>query len=295
MSKIRNILKRQESASVAEASAAFSSKNRTFKLMFGAQDVDLKYQRRREWVFLLIAGIFLGSLAMLNILGVSRFIDLSSWFGISDESSIRFSVAIGVLPYPITFLCTDIISEVYGRKRANMVVWIGLILNVWVLLVMWFGGWLDAPDNLQADGTLPLTVENGDASAPYGYAFYEIRKLTFGATLASMLAYLTAQFVDVHVFHFLKKKTKGKMLWLRNNLSTMTSQLIDSVAVILITHFYAHALPIPPGADVSLAILSFILSSYLFKFFFALVDTIPVYFIIRKLRKFLNVEDELRY
>jgi queuosine precursor transporter len=263
--------------------------------MFSQDNTDLVYQRRREWVFLLIAGIFLGSLAMLNILGVSRFINLSDFFGIDPESSIQFSIAIGVLPYPITFLCTDLISEVYGRKRANMVVWVGLILNVWVLLVMWFGGWLDAPENLKSDGTLPLEIQNGIPTAGYDFAFYEIRKLTFGATMASMIAYLTAQFVDVHVFHFLKKKTAGKKLWLRNNLSTMTSQLIDSVAVILITHYYAHALPIKDGSNITVALISFIVSSYLFKFFFALVDTIPVYFLVKKLRKFLNVEDELSY
>lgn len=263
--------------------------------MFGDHNTDLIYRRRRERVFLLIAGLFLGSLAMLNILGVSRFINLSPLLGISESSSIQFSIAVGVLPYPITFLCTDIISEIYGRKRANMVVWVGLVLNLWVLLVLWFGGWLDAPAELQADGTLPLTIENGEASAPYGYSFYEIRKLTFGATIASMIAYLTAQFVDVQIYHYLKKKTEGKMLWLRNNVSTLTSQLIDSVSVILITHFYAEALPIPPGANITLALLSFILSSYLFKFFFALLDTLPMYFIVKKLRVYLNVEDELSY
>ncbi len=263
--------------------------------MFEAEGLDPIYRRRREWVFLLIAGLFLGSLAMLNILGVSRFIDLSSWFGISDESSIRFSIAIGVLPYPITFLCTDIISEVYGKKRANMVVWIGLILNLWVLLVLWFGGWLEAPANLQADGTLPVAVENGQAVVAYDHSFYQIRKFTIGATIASMIAYLTAQFVDVHVFHYLKKKTKGKKLWLRNNLSTMTSQLIDSVAVILITHYFSEPLPMNPGANVAVALLAYILSSYLFKFFFALFDTIPVYYIVRWLRKYLKVEDELSY
>jgi uncharacterized PurR-regulated membrane protein YhhQ (DUF165 family) len=263
--------------------------------MFEATDLDPIFRRRREWTFLLIAGIFLGSLAMLNILGVSRFIDLSSWFGISDNSSIRFSIAIGVLPYPITFLCTDIISEVYGRKRANMVVWIGLILNVWVLLVVWFGGWLEGPENLQPNGTLPVTVENGKAVVPDAYAFYSIRTLTIGATVASMIAYLTAQFVDVHVFHYLKKKTKGKKLWLRNNLSTMTSQLIDSVAVILITYFWSKGITIKPGVDPTVFLISLILSSYLFKFFFALVDTIPVYFIVRKLRSYLNIEDELSY
>lgn len=260
--------------------------------MFGGKGEEINYNYRREAVFLLIAGLFLGSLAMLNILGVSRFIDLSSYLGISDDSSIRFSIAVGVLPYPITFLCTDLISEIYGRRRANMVVWVGLILNVWVLLVLWFGGWLNAPADLQG-GTLPLGIENGEPSAPYGYAFYEIRKLTFGATFASMIAYLTAQFVDVHVFHYLKKKTKGKMLWLRNNVSTMTSQLIDSVAVILITHYYAHALPIQEGANLTVALLSFIISSYLFKFFFALVDTLPIYLLVKWLRKYLKVEDEL--
>ncbi|MDX2360422.1 MAG: queuosine precursor transporter [Crocinitomicaceae bacterium] len=262
------------------------------------QDNDLENQlvrRRREWVFLILAGIFLGSLTMLNILGVSRFIDLSSYVGISDTSSVRFSIAVGVLPYPITFLCTDIVSEIYGRKRANMLVWVGLFLNIWVLLVMWFGGWIQAPENLLPDGTLPLEVVNGEPQAPYGYAFYEIRMLTFGATFASMIAYITAQFVDVQIFHWLKNKTKGKLLWLRNNVSTLTSQLIDSIAVILITHYYAHALPIPEGANITNALIAFIVSSYLFKFFFALVDTIPIYIAVKYLRRFLHVKDELRF
>lgn len=263
--------------------------------MFGAKDIDINYQRRREWVFLLIAGIFLGSLAMLNILGVSRFIDLSSWVGISDESSIRFSIAVGVLPYPITFLCTDIISEIYGRKRANMVVWIGLVLNIWVLLVVWFGGWLEAPENLNPNGTMPIGVSEGRAVVPNEYAFYAIRTLTVGATIASMIAYLTAQFIDVQVFHFLKRKTNGKKLWLRNNLSTMTSQLIDSIAVILITYYWSKGITVPPGKDPTVFLLSLILSSYLFKFFFALFDTLPIYFIVKRLRRYLNVEDELSY
>ena len=255
--------------------------------------VDPQIRKRREFVFLLLVGIFLGSLTMLNILGISRFIDISSWVGISESSEWKFTVAIGVLPYPITFLCTDFISEIYGKKRANRVVWIGLILNIWVLAVLWFGGELDAPANLQSDGTLPLYIEDGVAKAPYGYSFYEIRKLTFGATAASMIAYLVAQFVDVHVFHFLKKKTSGKKLWIRNNVSTLTSQMVDTVAVILITHYYANALPINEEAPLFGQLMMFIASGYLFKMFFALFDTIPFYFGVRKLRKYLQIDDEL--
>lgn len=264
--------------------------------MFNRNNIkEINYHRRREWVFLLLVGIFLGSLTMLNILGVSRFIDLSHFIGLDSDSDIRFIIAVGVLPYPITFLCTDIISEIFGRKRANMVVWIGLILNLWVLFIVWIGGWLEEPSNMLPSGGLPLEIIDGKPTAPHGYAFYEIRTLTFGATIASMIAYISAQFIDVQIFHFLKSKTKGKQLWLRNNVSTIVSQMVDSVAVILITHFYAHALPMEDSSNLWGVLWMFILSSYLFKFFFALVDTFPIYISVRFLRKYLKIEDELSY
>ena len=77
-----------------------------------------------------------------------------------------------------------------------------------------------------------------------GRVFFEIKELAFGAVMASMIAYLTAQFIDVRIYHFWKKLTKGKHLWLRNNASTLISQLIDTVSVILITHYVVNALPI---------------------------------------------------
>lgn len=244
-------------------------------------------------VFLILSGIFLGSLVMLNILGVSRFVDLSDWFGISEDSRITFSLAIGVLPYPITFLCTDFISEIYGKKRANRVVWVGLILNIWILIVLWFSGWLDAPENLQSDGTLPLELKDGVIVEPHGYAFYSIRSLAFGATIASMIAYITAQFIDVHIFHFLKKKTNGKKLWLRNNGSTLVSQLVDSIAVILITHYFASGLPLDDNSPLYIQLISFIISAYLFKLVVALLDTIPFYIGTKRLKKYLKVNTEI--
>ena len=95
----------------------------------------VKLSRRRETVYLILSGIFLGTLTMLNILGISRFIDLS--FHI-ESTQIPFFIAICVT-YPITFLCTDLISELYGKDRANRVVWVGLLLNLWVILILWLG------------------------------------------------------------------------------------------------------------------------------------------------------------
>ncbi len=242
--------------------------------MFSNSTFKDKYAIRREVVFVLLAGMFIGSLAMLNILGLSRLIDLSFHF---NGDRIHFMVFIGVLPYPITFLCTDFISELYGKKRANMVVWAGLLLNLWVLFIMWIGGIL--PEDSSVDST----------------AFFRIRELTFGATAASMIAYLTAQFVDVHVFHLLKKLTKGKHLWLRNNGSTLTSQLIDSLAVVLITYYGTKAIQIQEHHHVFSYLMMLIISNYIFKMISALLDTIPFYFGVKALSKFLNIDTIKEY
>ena len=116
--------------------------------MFTDSTLENKYVIRREAIFIVLAGLFIGSLAMLNILGLSRLIDLSfNFFG----KRVSFMVFVGVLPYPITFLCTDFICELYGKRRANIVVWTGLLLNLWVLFILWFGGTL--PEDPSVDST----------------------------------------------------------------------------------------------------------------------------------------------
>lgn len=242
--------------------------------------LDYKYTRRREIVFVVLSGLFLGSLAMLNIIGFSRMFDFSFNIG---KIHVPFILFAGSLPYPITFLCTDFISEFYGRKRANLVVWVGLMLNLWVLFIVWLGGVLPPIPEMMPSTGLP-SVEDPN------YVFYAIRKLTFGGVAGSMIAYLTAQFVDVSVFHFLKKLTKGKMLWLRNNGSTLTSQLVDSVTVALILYFWADAWTIPEGQTVIGFLTIIILSNYIFKMSSALIDTIPFYLGVGFLSKYLKID-----
>ncbi len=239
---------------------------------------------RRERVFLVFAGLFLGTLAMLNILGISRFIKLAE-VTTGGGATLTFAIAVGVLPYPITFLCTDFISEFYGRKRANFVVFVGLLLNIWVILVMWLGGILPGFESI--DPATGEILRDGAGRLP---VFFEIRALTFGAVTASMLAYMAAQFCDVYVFHFWKRVTKGRLLWVRNNGSTMVSQLVDTTAVILITHYYAHALPIDPRQPVGRQLALFIATGYAFKFLVAALDTVPFYIGVRYLSRYLRLD-----
>ena len=302
-------------------------------------------QARRERVFLILAALFLGSLTMLNILGVSRFMVLFTlvlpgdgswsiewWKWGTHSSDIAFALAVGVLPYPITFLCTDLISEFYGRKRANWVVFAGLLLNLWVMLILWVAGVMPqtptmdpetglpkvsivakSDETIQQEQQLTLNIEDPSDEAPTDaqqrlvevqanykvdipndYAFYQIRKLAFAAVFASMIAYLAAQFCDVWLFHFWKRLTKGKHLWLRNNGSTLISQMVDTVAVILFTHFLANSLPIDnelTGAALwKVLFLTFILPGYVYKLIVALLDTIPFYLLVGWLKGYLDFD-----
>lgn len=254
-------------------------------MLFNQHNTTDIYTKRREVVFILLSGIFIGTLAMLNILGITRLIDLS--FTIFNFE-VPFRVFVGVLPYPITFLCTDIISEFYGRKRATYVVWVGFVLNIWVVFVMWIGGILPPTPEIIAETGMP---EPGSSD----YIFFQLRQYTFSATTASMVAYLTAQFIDVHIFHYLKKKTKGRMLWLRNNGSTLTSQMVDSLAVVFITFYFTNAIVIPEGFSTMKFLSILILSNYFFKLIAALVDTAPFYLSVRILTPYLKLDPLKEY
>jgi len=227
--------------------------------------INATLQQRRDLCFLVLAGLFLGTLGMLNILGLTRFLDLG------HIGSWPIVVAVGALPYPVTFLCTDLISELWGEQRASQVVWVGLLLNGWVVLILWLGGLLP-----------------GLAGAPEG-TFFEIQRLAFGSVGASMAAYLTAQFVDVRLFHFWKQRTNGKALWLCNNGSTLVSQLVDTTAVVLISHYGAHVLPLRSDDPVLPQLGAYIASGYLFKALAALADTLPFIWLTGWLRQWLDV------
>ncbi len=242
---------------------------------------DCQLQERRERVFLVLAGVFLCAMTLLNVIGITRFVQLGP-----------MQLAVGVLAYPLTFLCTDLISELYGRARANFMVSVGLGLNFFILGVMWLANTLPAVDvsaqppwqtlNLQGELALP----SGESINGSIEMFSLLYATTTGAVFASMLAYIVAQYVDVYLFHWIKQKTQGKHLWLRNNGSTMISQLVDSFVVVSVTFgavFFAGKMAIS-------VLIGLMLSNYLFKLASALFDTPIIYLLVAKLKPYLGLQ-----
>lgn len=225
---------------------------------------------KRDALFLTLSGLFLTALVLGNVIGTTKFVtifsvELSGWMRslvpelVREDNTYTMSVPVGVIAYPFTFLATDLLSELYGRKKAQLVVWVGFWMNVFMLFLMTVNHWL--PNTGGVSGGLDL--------------FEGVYEFMIGNTIASMIAYLVAQTVDVRLFHFWKRLTQGKHLWLRNNASTTVSQLVDSTTILTILFLAGN---LGEEIDTLGKLMILILNSYLFKFFFALFDTPLCYF-----------------
>jgi len=246
-----------------------------------AGTVDAKLAERRERVFIVLAGTFLCAMTLLNVIGITRFVQ----FG-------PMALAVGVLPYPLTFLCTDLICELYGKARANFLVSVGLALNFFILFVLFLGNSMPAvpaesmPPWQVIQLAAPLALPSGEVVESSIGLYQLIYATTSGAVFASMLAYIAAQYCDVQLFHFWKRVTRGRYLWVRNNFSTLLSQMVDSVMVVTVT-FGAAFLRGDIGFS---ALLVLVGSNYLFKAAVALLDTGPFYLAVHYLRRYLGLE-----
>ena len=218
---------------------------------------DAPLSGRAEAVYLLLATLFTGSLVVCNLIA-NKFVTIDLGFKV-------FILSAGALPYPVTFLVTDLLSEIYGRRRANRVVACGFVVSAFVLGVLWLGNQFDAiPDS-------PVDTE----------AYRTVFQNAWRVVGASMIAYLVAQFVDIRLFHFWKRLTRGKHLWLRNNASTVLSQLLDSMLVVIV--LFAGTLD-------NSEMLTIILDLWLFKALVALLDTPLFYFGTATLERWLGIE-----
>ncbi len=205
-------------------------------------------------IYLILAGMFIAALVASNLI-------FQKFFYWEPFGRYRFEISVGILPYPITFLITDIISEIYGKKKASQVVVAGIVASIFSMGIIYIANHVPATD---------WSPVNNDT-------FTHVFGLSAVAVLASMMAYLFAQFIDIRIFHYWKAKTKGKHLWLRNNFSTFTSQFIDTLTVLTLLCSFGV---IQWGFFGKL-----LLSGFLFKIIIAALDTPILYFFVYLFRK----------
>lgn len=231
-----------------------------------ARTLSKKDKEAAFWLYMILAGLFIASLVTCNLIFRKFFF----WEPFQGEESSTwtyvFEQSVGLLPYPITFLITDLISEIFGRRKANQVVIAGLAASLFVLLIVTVAGAVPATE------WSPVSDDQ----------FYHVFGQTILAVGSSMIAYLVAQFVDIRIFHFWKRVTKGKHLWLRNNFSTITSQFIDTLTILLL---------LCSGGEIAWAMFGVLLiNGFAFKVLVALLDTPLFYLVTYMVRKRFNLE-----
>lgn len=221
--------------------------------------VSSKDRKRAETLFLILAALFLTSLVTSNLI-------FQKFFYWNPLKLYHFEISVGVIAYPITFLITDIISEVFGQRRAQMVVVAGIFASFFALVIVIIS------DIAPATSWSPLSDQEFSKAFSYTYL----------AVAASLAAYLFAQFLDVQIFHFWKRVTKGKHLWVRNNFSTFTSQFVDTFTVLfLLSSFQVLEWDL---------FGKLLVNGFIFKVMFAMLDTPFVYLGVYGLRNYFGLK-----
>jgi uncharacterized integral membrane protein (TIGR00697 family) len=186
---------------------------------------------RANYLYMILGVFFCTILVVCNTLGTKL---------IAAPYPQGLSLPVGMILYPVTFLISDLLAEVWGRKRAQLVIGLGFIMTLFLLAM------------IRLAIALPPGEEWFVPNNPYGFISFADYQRALEATFSttsfaiwgSLTAYTVAQLVDVFLFSRIKEATGGKYLWLRTNISTWLSQIIDSIIIGLVVYRYGFKMEI---------------------------------------------------
>ena len=231
--------------------------------------VDEVRYSRYERGYLFLAAAFVTVLVLTNIVGIKLF---------RSPFDPEFALTTGILTYPITFLITDLVSEIYGKRRADFMVLIGFIMSLLMLAIVQIA--LAVPPHpywVPPEGAFYPDVEG------YQTAFRSVFALNGILLFGSMSAYAVAQLTDNTLYHWIKRMTGGKHLWLRNNGSTWISQLVDTAIVNSILFYVGFHMEFAVGAGIMFTI-------YWHKLIIAALDTPLIYLGVWGLKRWIAAD-----
>lgn len=179
----------------------------------GQPESTFMFLDKRHKLFLVLCGIFITCLLVGDIIG-GKLVE-ARIFG------LEFTTTVGMVPFPVTFLLTDVLNEFYGKRAARFVTLLGFGLAVLSFSIIYLSAQIPFAAMTRASDWTGVT------EATFNNVFLGSLRMI----VASMCAYLVSQLTDIGVFHLIKRLTENKLLWLRATGSTAVSQLIDTVTI----------------------------------------------------------------
>jgi len=215
------------------------------------------FNSKKQFVYILLAGIFITNAVVAELIG-GKLIHIGP-----------FIMSIGIIPWPIVFLTTDLINEYYGKAgvRKLSLITASLISYAFVILLI-------AIKIPAAAGISPVSDSQ----------FYAVFGQSLWIIVGSIIAFLTSQYIDVFVFWFLRNKTGVKMIWLRTTGSTIVSQLVDSFLILGIAFWL-------PGKMTTENFINAAFTGYVFKLIIAILLTPLIYLGHSLINKYLAKEE----
>ncbi len=236
-------------------------------------------------LFIWLGGFFVANVLLAEFIGVKIF-SLESTLGFNPVSisifgyELNFTMTAGVLLWPVVFVMTDIINEYYGKKGVRMLSYLAAGLITYSFIMIYLSIHLTPADWwLSSQQTAGVDDMQKSFNAIFGQSNWII--------VASLVAFLIGQFVDVAVFHKLRKMTGENKIWLRATGSTLISQLIDSFVVLFIAFKIGANWPLSQ-------VLAIGVVNYTYKFFVAIALTPIVYLAHNLIDKYLGKEEAER-
>lgn len=215
------------------------------------------FKTKKELVFIILSGIFITNAIVAELIG-SKLIFLGS-----------FVMSVGILPWPVVFLATDLINEYYGKSGVRKLSLITASLIAYAFIILFFAMKVPAAKGISA-------VTDEQFTAVFGQSMWII--------VGSIVAFLVSQLIDVSIFWLLRDKTGGKMIWLRSTGSTIISQLVDTFVVAGIGFWL-------PGKVDTATYINMALTGYVIKLMIAVALTPMIYVGHSAVKKYLGDED----
>ncbi|MFN5621909.1 MAG: queuosine precursor transporter [Flavobacteriales bacterium] len=194
-----------------------------------SETLQARSNSRREWLFVFLAGFFVTNAVTAELIS-NKLIDIPLTFSFFGSEMGPFVTVVGVLPWPLVFICTDLINEFYGKKAIRRLSWMTAALISYCFIMVTVA--LAIPANTAIS---PNTATDAEFTKVFGQSQWVI--------VGSVFAFMFSQLLDATLFAWIKQKTGNRHIWLRSTGSTVVSQLIDSYIVIYIGFILPGALP----------------------------------------------------
>jgi uncharacterized integral membrane protein (TIGR00697 family) len=229
---------------------------------------------RRQWLFVFLAGLFVTNAITAELIS-NKLIEIPISFSISGNKIGPFVTIVGVIPWPVVFIITDLLNEFYGEKAVRRISWITAILIAYCFIIISIALQLPAKE---------IPGSSLATNAEFGKVFGQAQAVIIG----SIAAFLLSQIMDATLFHWIKRKTGNRYIWLRSTGSTVISQMVDTIVVLYIGFVLTGAITMNDFFNIAP-------TNYLLKLGIAILLTPVIYlghYLVRKyLREDVQVSD----